>query len=197
MKILGGRYLGSDELRRAGLEQVGDGVLVHETAQLVDLDNIRIGSNVRVDPFAILSASRGSIEIGNHVHVAAHVCIFGGAGVRLCDFVNLSQAVRIYSVSDDYSGQSMTSPMIPGKFKAEKRAPVTLGRHVIAGSGSVILPGADIGEGSALGALTLVIRPLLEWGVYSGIPAKRLKDRDRRLLEVEAEFQEYLRLHQA
>ena len=62
---------------------------------------------------------------------------------------------------------------------------VNLGRHVIVGSGSILLPGTAIGEGSAVGALSLVNRALDEWGVYFGIPAKRLKPRSRDLLAME------------
>jgi galactoside O-acetyltransferase len=52
----------------------------------------------------------------------------------------------------------------------------------------VILPKLSIGEGSCVGALSLVKKSLDPWGVYFGCPAKRLKDRSRRLLELESEL---------
>ena len=101
------------------------------------------------------------------------------------DFSGLSQGVRIYSGTDDYSGQALTNPTVPHQYLNVHIAPVRLGRHVIIGSGSVILPGVTIGEGSAVGALSLVTKSLDDWGIYSGVPVKRLKSRSRKLLELE------------
>ena len=60
-----------------------------------------------------------------------------------------------------------------------------LGRHVIVGSGSVVLPGVVIGDGCSVGALSLVTKSLPEWGVYFGAPVRRLRARSKRLLELE------------
>lgn len=185
MKIIGGRYLNETELRALGLKSVGSNVMVHEAAILVDLDRIEIGSNVRIDPFCILSAAGGYLRIGNHVHIASHADIYAGGGVEMGDFVGLSQGGRIYSVNDDYSGGSLTGPTIPKKYLKTNKAKVTVGRHVVIGSGSVVLPGVQIGEGSTVGALSLVSKSLDPWGVYAGIPARRLRDRSQQLLEDE------------
>ncbi len=190
MKILGGRYLDEHELRDLGLERVGSNVRVHERAILVDLDRIEIGSNVRVDAFCILSAAGGSLAIGDHVHIASHADIYAGGGVEIGDFCGLSQSGKIYSQNDDYSGSSLTGPTIPAKYTHVHRAPVKLGRHVVVGSGSIVLPGVEIGEGSTVGALSLVSRNLDPWGVYGGVPARRLKDRRQDLLERERELLE-------
>ena len=40
----------------------------------------------------------------------------------------------------------------------------------------------------ALNILTLVNKDLRSWGVYAGIPAKRLKSRSKNLLKLEREF---------
>ena len=47
-----------------------------------------------------------------------------------------------------------------------KHAAVTLGRHVIVGAGSVILPGAALEDGVAVGALSLISGRCREFGVY-------------------------------
>jgi len=185
MKILGGTYLNERDLTDRGIKSVGRRVLVHETVNLVDLDSIEIGSDVRIDPFCILSAAGGYLSIGNYVHIAAHVCIFAGAGVTLEDFCGLSHGVKVYSTSDDYSGAHLTNPTVPKEYLGIIAKPVALGRHVIVGSGSVVLPGASIGEGTAVGALSLVTKPLEPWGIYSGSPARRIKARRKDLLASE------------
>lgn len=104
------------------------------------------------------------------------------------DFSGLSQGVRIYSGTDDYTGKSLTNPTVPNKYLKIKIAPVLLGKHVIVGSSSVILPGVTIGDGSSVGALSLVTKSLDEWGVYFGAPAKKLKVRSKDMLKLEEEF---------
>lgn len=185
MKVIGGRYRDAAELRELGIGHAGENVMVHETVQLVDVENISLNSNVRIDPFCILSAAGGSIKIGNYVHIAAHACIFGGAGVVMENFTGISHGVKIYSVSDNYSGVALTNPTVPLEYGYHDRGKITLRKHVIVGSGSVILPAVTIGEGSAVGALSLVTKSLDEWGMYIGCPVKRLKDRKKHLLEKE------------
>jgi len=182
MKIYGGGYLLRQDLLDLGVRSVGENVRVHEKAILVDVERIEFGSNVRIDAFCVLSAAGGSLKIGSYVHVASHADIYAGAGVVLEDFSGLSQAVRIYSVSDDYSGACLTNPTVPRGLAVPKTGCIRIGRHVIVGSGSVVLPGCSIGDGSAVGALSLVNRTLDPWGVYAGSPARRIKDRARKLL---------------
>ena len=100
----------------------------------------------------------------------------------------MSSGVRIYSVSDDYSGGSMTNATIPEEFKKISMGRVVLERHVIVGSGSIILPGVHVTEGCAIGALSLVNQSTDPWGVYAGIPVLRLRDRSRALLSLETKF---------
>ena len=55
-------------------------------------------------------------------------------------------------------------------------------------SGTVILPNLIIGEGTAVGALSLVKKNLEEWSIYAGNPIKKIKDRSKKLLELEEQF---------
>ena len=110
----------------------------------------------------------------------------GGIGVTMEDFSGISQGVKLYSASDDYTGASLTNPTIPKHLLKVIRGEIRLGRHVIIGAGTVVLPGVEIGEGSSVGALSLVRKDLDPWGVYSGAPVRRLKSRDKTLLADEA-----------
>ena len=94
----------------------------------------------------------------------------------------------MYAISDDYSGESLTNPMIPKEYKNLNTGKVILRKHVIIGSTSLILPGVEIKEGTAVGAFTQVNKSLDEWSVYVGIPAKKINNRSKRILELEKEF---------
>jgi len=178
-------YFESEELRRFGFKSVGENVKVAKNSTIIGLHNIALGSHVRIDGNVVIAAHSGHLTLGDYIHIGG-ACYLGCAGgVTLADFSGLSQGVRIYSATDDYSGQSLTNPTVPHEYLNVKTAPVLLGRHVIVGSGSVILPGVDIGEGSSVGALSVVAKSLDAWGVYVGAPAKKLKARSRDLLELE------------
>ena len=80
--------------------------------------------------------------------------------------------------------------MVPERYKKVSHDPVFLGKHVIVGSGSVILPGVTLHEGVAVGALSLVKCDCAAFGIYVGTPAKRVRARSRKLLDLEKQFME-------
>lgn len=182
-------YFGSDELRGFGFASVGENVAIAKNCTIIAPERIEIGDHVRIDSNVHIVAAEGKVTLGSYIHIGGACHIAGRGGVMMNDFSGLSQGVRIYSASDDYSGEHMTNPMVPDEYLGFNVAPVLLGRHAIIGSGSVVLPGCNIGEGVAVGALALVTKSLPPWGIYSGAPARRLRDRSRRLLELEAEME--------
>jgi galactoside O-acetyltransferase len=163
----------------------GDDVRIDEDARLFGAERISIGSHVRIDAFAVISAGAGGIVIGDHVHIAAHVFMSGAARIEIGDFAGVSGRVSIYSSNDDYSGESLTGPTVPEEFRGVTSAPVTIGRHAIVGAGTVILPGVTIGTGAAVGAQSLVRRDVADFTIVGGVPARVLGERSRRLLELE------------
>lgn len=169
-----------------GFKSLGDKVLISRKASIYGAAHISIGHNVRIDDFCILS---GEIELHNYIHVAAFCAFYGGeAGIAIGDFANFSSRITVYAISDDYSGESMTNPMVPEKFKNLEHGRVKIGRHVIIGSGSVILPHVALGEGCSIGALSLVKDDLPEWSICAGIPARVIRQRKRDVMELEKKF---------
>jgi dTDP-4-amino-4,6-dideoxy-D-glucose acyltransferase len=110
--------------------------------------------------------------------------------VLLEDFVNISSRVSIYSSNDDYSGSAMTNPMVPSLYTKVQVGNVKIGKHSIIGSGSVILPDVTIESGVAVGALSLVNQGCRSFGIYAGIPARRIKERRTDVLELERQFRQ-------
>lgn len=183
-------WMTEQQINSMGFAHVGYNVKLSDRASYYNCQNIHISSHVRVDDFCVLSAGTGGIEIGNHVHVAVYSSLIGAGKIILSDFANLSSRVSIYSSNDDYSGVFMTNPTVPHEYTNVSHAQVKLGRHVIVGAGSIILPGVTIEDGVAIGALSLVKRDCLSFGIYVGVPAKRIAERQRDLLELEKAFAE-------
>lgn len=168
-----------------GFAAIGENVHISDRATFYGTNRISIGNNVRIDDFCVLSAGEGGITIGNYVHIAVFSSLMGSGNIFLSDFCGLSSRVSIYSSNDDYSGQTMTNPTLPREYTSVVHADVFLGKHVIVGSGCVILPGVILEEGVAVGALSLINKNCHAFGIYAGNPAQRIKDRKRDLLDLE------------
>lgn len=181
-------FLTEDQVKAMGFRHVGKNCLLSDKASYYNCNNIKIGNNVRIDDFCVLSAGIGGIEIGSHIHIAVYSSLIGAGKIVLKDFCNISSKVAIYSSNDDYSGQFMTNPTVPSQYTNVTSLDVIIGKHVIVGSGSVILPGVTLEMGVAIGALSLVNKSCTEFGVYTGIPLKRIKERKRNLLNLEIEL---------
>ncbi len=178
-------FLSEQQLVEMGFASIGTNVLISEKASIYGATRIHIGNNVRIDDFCVLSAGEGGIYIGNYVHIAVFALLIGAGKITVSDFAGVSSRVSIYSSNDDYSGQFLTNPMVPAEYTNVAIANVTLGKHVIIGSGAVVLPGVTLHEGVAVGALSLITKNCEPFGVYIGSPAKKIKNRKQNLLEKE------------
>lgn len=181
-------FYSTDELKELGLGSFGENVLISKKASLYSPGQMHFGSNVRIDDFCILS---GKVTIGNYVHIAAGVYLYGHkAGITFDDYSTISSRGAVYAVSDDYSGEHMTNPTVPEEYLGLIHAPVYIGKHVIIGTGSTVLPGVSMGEGCSVGSMSLVNRDTEPWTIYAGIPAKKIRERSRNLLKLCTEFEE-------
>ena len=121
-----------EELDKIGFKTIGKNVLISRKVSIYSASQISIGNNVRIDDFCILS---GRISIGNYIHIAAYSALYGGDyGIDIHDFSNISSKNSIYALSDDYSGATMTNPMIPDRYKKIYGEKVVIKKHVIIGS---------------------------------------------------------------
>jgi galactoside O-acetyltransferase len=185
-------FYSTEELQTLGLASYGKDVRISRKASIYNPGRISIGNHVRIDDFCVLSAGEGGIEIGDYVHIAVYCSLIGAGKIKLNDFCGLSSRVSIYSSNDDYSGAHLTNPTVPSQFTGCEHSDVNIGKHVIIGSGSVVLPGVSLEEGVAIGALSLVSKSCSAFGVYLG--NRRIGERKRDLLELEKQLWQQLRL---
>lgn len=181
-------FLDPKELKALGLAGYGKNVLISRKCSIYGAGRIELGNNVRIDDFCVLSAGIGGIKLGSYIHIAAYSSLIGRDEIRIYDFAGTSSRVSIYSSNDDYSGAHMTNPMVDEQFTGVNHQPVFIGRHAIIGAGSIVLPGVTIGEGVAIGALSLVNRDCKAFGIYIGVPARQRGERKRDLLVLEQKF---------
>lgn len=172
-----------EQLQRLGFKYLGKNVRISDKASIYNHDQIEIGDNSRIDDFCVLS---GKVKIGRNVHIAVFCNLAGGEeGIEMNDFSGLAYGCQVFSQSDDYSGKTLTNPTVPDEFKSEKKAKIVIGKHSIVGTYSVVLPGVILAEGTSVGAMTMVTKDTEPWSMYFGVPAKKIKNRKKDLLELE------------
>jgi galactoside O-acetyltransferase len=181
-------FYSKEELSQIGFKSIGQNVLISKKASFYGISRISISSNVRIDDFCVLSAGKGGIQIGNYVHIAVFASLMGEGTITLEDFSGISSKASIYSSNEDYSGDFMSNPTVPSEYTNVTHANVMICKHVLVGSGSVILPGVTLKEGAVVGALSLVNKDCEEFFIYKGNPAKKIVKRSRELLILENKF---------
>lgn len=168
------------ELEHIGFATIGKNVLLSRKASIYSPAMISIGDNVRIDDFCILS---GCIGIGSQVHISAYVALYGGMGITIEDYSGVSARTTIYSAVDDFGGDYLIGPMCPVEMTHVMGGPVVLQKYVQVGASCVVMPSLTVAEGSVVGAMSFVNQSLASWGIYAGVPVRRLRDRSKKLLK--------------
>lgn len=173
-----------EELRSLGVVSFGRNVLVSRKSSLYYPENIVLGNNVRIDDFCIISA-KGGVKLGDYVHIGAYSALYGASGIEINDYSGLSPRCTLFSESDDFSGESLMQPFFTDEFKpGYLRGKITIDRFTNLGAGTTVLPGSSIGEGVVTGAHSLVKGDLQTWWMYWGTPARKQKERSRKIQEL-------------
>lgn len=112
--------------------QLGRGCVVDRVTWLVNGENINLGDSVKVSAFsALIAGPTARIEIGNYSIL--------GPGVMI--------------VAANH-GTAMSG--VPIRYQSWDEKPVVVGSDVWIGANAVILPGTNVGDGSIVGAGTVV-----------------------------------------
>jgi len=179
-------YYTLEKLENMRFKRLGQNIKISDKASIYDCEQIEIGDNSRIDDFCVVS---GKISIGKNVHITPMCLVAGGEkGITFEDFTTIAYGVQVFTQSDDYSGNTMANSTIPVDFKNEFKSSVLLKKHTIVGARSVIMPGVTLAEGTAVGAMSLVLKSTEPWGIYVGVPVVRLKNRSDNLLALQDEY---------
>lgn len=162
-----------------GFASFGDNLKISRKASIYSPEKISIGNNVRIDDFCILS---GRINIGSNIHISAYVALYGQAGITIQDFSGISARCTLYSAIDDLSGDYLVGPHHPVETTKLIKGEIIIEKYVQIGCNSVVFPAVKISDGCVVGAHSIVKTNTTPWGVYAGIPCKRIKDRNNGLL---------------
>lgn len=161
--------------------RAGNDIIVYSGAKIINPQNLALGDRIIIDDFTFLYVGPGS-SIGSFVHIAAYANITGGGRLTLGDFSSVSSHCALFTAGDDFLGGGLTNPCVPRPFREPSRSFINLGRHCMLGAHTIVLAGENgvtIGEGTVVGAGSVVKQDLEPWSVYAGNPLRFIRARPR------------------
>jgi acetyltransferase-like isoleucine patch superfamily enzyme len=160
------------------LKYIGKNVTIGEMVKIVNPDKVEIDDYSRIDDFTIIVGGKG-IKIGKFVHIASYTSVIGGGELIMEDFSGTAAGVRLITGSDEYTGKCLTNPTTPIKYRPYAiTGKIHVQKHVILATNSIVYPNVTIGEGTIVGAASVVNLSLDPWGIYMGYPARKIKIRE-------------------
>lgn len=140
--------------RRAS--SIGSGTTIDKTVQLHPGEaTIKIGCNCFIAQGCIVSIRKAGLIIGDSVMIGPRCMLFDWT--HLIDPKNID--IR------ENANQLISN------------GPITIGKGVWIGAGSIILSGVEIGEGAVVGAGSVVTKSVPPYSVVAGNPAKLIRHR--------------------
>lgn len=162
------------------LKHSGDDVLISIKADIRRPNLISVGNHVAIDAGFYITTGA---ELGDYIHIAPYVCVIGGEKgyLKMGHFTNISVGGRIICGSDEFMGEGLISaPGLPDEFRDNLIIkPVVFEKFANTGANVTILPGVTLAEGSVIGACSMVTKNTEPWTIYTGIPARPYKARNK------------------
>lgn len=165
--------------RDRGIDVSPYALMSEDVRLLGQLDRLHVGDFARIDSGCLLSIGPEGIHIGQGVHVAADCRLYGGGGkIELLDCVGLSAGVSVFTASDDYTGGNLIGPAFPPELRKVKQSRVVVSAAAAVGAHAVLLPGAYLEFGAAVGAGVVVGKRVRPGHVMAGCPPRKVAQRD-------------------
>jgi lipopolysaccharide O-acetyltransferase len=133
------------------------------------------GINCRLDAFSDKESPclvlGHDVQINDSVHIAAINSVTIGNRVLIASQVFITDHNHgCYGAKDIHS-----SPLVPPVKRELSGSPVSIGDDVWIGEFVAVLPGVTIGNGSIIGAMSVVTRNIPENSIAVGAPARVIK----------------------
>jgi len=123
-------------------------------------------------PTQLVAGNDATLKIGNHVGISG-ATIFCSNSITIGDHVLVGANASIYDT--DFH------PLGPNARRNDAKAttaPVTIEDDVWLGASSIVLKGVTIGQGSVIGAGSVVTHDIPPFTLAGGVPAKPIKQID-------------------
>jgi acetyltransferase-like isoleucine patch superfamily enzyme len=155
---------------------LGDGVSIDDHCALLARSErgITLGEKTRLKYGVYLDTetANGYIKTGERVYLGTGCCLHGHLGLEIGDDTLLAQNVTLTPYSHRFD-----DPARPIIQQGGHTRRVVIGRDCYLGMGVCVLWSADIGDGSVVGAGSVVVDPVPPFSVAVGVPARVIRRR--------------------
>ena len=134
---------------------------------LLRIFGAKVGKNVNIYPSAIIYMP-WNLKIGDFSSIGEWALIYSIGKIDIGRAVTISHKAQLCSATHEYENPKL--PLIKKKIVINDFAWIC--------TDAFIGPGCDVGEGSIIGAKSVVLKNIDKWGVFVGNPAKFLKNRE-------------------
>lgn len=186
------------EYYRGCLKSIGENVEIGASVKIINPQYIALGDNVRICDNATLiargeggltigndvilndrvyldteNAEGGYIKIGDHAYIGTGTTLFGHCGLEIGAYALLAQNITITPYSHIFADPREKIINQGGQMRK-----VTIGNDAYLGMHVCVMYSADIGDGSVIGAGSVVVKPIPPYCVAVGNPARVIKYRN-------------------
>lgn len=133
---------------------------------------IRIGNNCELRSGCKLLTYGGNIIIGNNCSVNPYTVLYGQGNLTIGSNVRIAAQCVIIPSNHNYNDLN-----IPIMKQGLSKLGITIEDDVWIGCGVRILDGVVISKGCVIGAGSVVTKSTEPYGVYVGVPAKKIASR--------------------
>lgn len=153
-----------------------------KVSRLADIEDSVRNTRIEIGPLVVIDAfvkikpagGMGDVIIGESSVINSGCVLYTGNGIRIGHHVAVAANCTFAPTNHAFSRRDT---LISAQGFMPGRGGITIGNDVWIGANSVILDGADIGDGCVVGAGSVVRERLEPYGVYVGNPLVRIKER--------------------
>lgn len=167
--------------------QCNHSAVLHDTARIVnnlpDSSAIGIGAHTHVKGELLTFGSGGKIVIGEYCYIGEQSHIWSAKSIDIGDRVLISHNVNIFDNATHPLNararheqfKSIISDGHPKNINLAER-PIVIANDVLIGCMSIILKGVTIGQGSIIGAGSVVTKDIPPYSIAVGNPAVVIRE---------------------
>jgi len=139
---------------------------------------IRLGNNITIGRCTTITctgviANKGvGLSIGNNSAIGSYSYIGARGEIKIGNDVIMGPMVTIFSENHNYENSDL-----PIRKQGESRKGIIIEDDCWIGTGSTILDGVIVGQGSVIAARSVVIKDVEAYSVVAGAPAQQIKRR--------------------
>jgi acetyltransferase-like isoleucine patch superfamily enzyme len=134
--------------------------------------------HARVSSSTIFHVNPDNVRLADHVFVW-HYTILDGS-----DVLTIEEGAQIGAWVGLFTHSSHIAIRLQGEhykgFEGDRpgwvQQPLTIGPYAFIGAGSTVLPGANVGRAALVSAQSLVTKPVPDYAIVAGAPAKVIGD---------------------